>query len=231
MELGRRVMPAPEHPEKGVICRLARYDTADLSDAMRHSRTAIGLRPFGRLGVRASGPAITASLPVGGVDTLKLAMELCEEGDVLVIAARGAAHYAAWGGHINSAMERRGLAGIVVDGCVRDAAEIRSGALPVLARGEATAACSRDSAGEVNVPVACAGMVVFPGDILVLDDNGAVAVPAEDVEKVLVSVAAIASLHDSWAPDIEAGRVPGIEDVVNRSRSQGLDIATIVEAT
>jgi regulator of RNase E activity RraA len=224
-------MPAPRRPLRAAVERLARHDTADLSDAMRHSRTAVGLRPFGRTGSRAAGPAVTASLPVGGVDTLKLAMQLCEEGDVLVIAARGAAHYAAWGGHINEAMARRGVAGVVVDGCIRDAAEIREGDIPVAARGEATAACSRDSAGEVNVPVACAGMVVCPGDIVVLDDNGVVAVPAEQVEVVLASAAEIASMHDSWASDVEAGMVPGIQDVISRSRNNGVDLATIVGAT
>jgi regulator of RNase E activity RraA len=223
MSIGFRVIRNTVKPPPELILELAECDTSDLSDVMRHSRTMSGLDLRQSLGRRVAGRAVTVSLPLGGVNMLKVAMDQCEEGDVLVVAARGAMSFAMWGGHISYGMRKRGLAGLVVDGAVRDVGEIGDAGLPVFARGSATNACIGDAPGEVNVTVACAGAVVEPGDIIVADENGVVAVPVRDAAEILKKVEALHERHDSWAPDLERGAVPGIEPILASVAEQGCE--------
>jgi 4-hydroxy-4-methyl-2-oxoglutarate aldolase len=193
-----------------LIDRLRRCDPCDVSDAMHASGTMIGIAPVYQPIERVCGPAVTVSSPLGGVHVLRAAMDLCQPGDVLVVAARGVMSYAMFGGHISDAMRHRGLAAVVVDGCVRDPDEMRAAGLPVFARGLATMAATAEPPGEVNVPVACAGAVVNPGDLVLADPNGVVVVPPEAVEEVAAVAEQIAERHAGWADDIQAGRVPGL---------------------
>jgi 4-hydroxy-4-methyl-2-oxoglutarate aldolase len=84
----------------------------------------------------------------------------------------------------------RGVAGIILDAGVRDTAELRLMALPVWARVISAAGTDKAAAGWVNVPVTCGGVAISPGDVIVADDDGAVAIAAADLESLLVVVTA-----------------------------------------
>jgi len=217
VSVGSRVFREISRPHTSVISRLALFDTADLSDVMRHCSTMIGITAITDCSTRIAGPAVTASLPLGGVNLMKLAVDAATTGDVLVLAARGASHYAVFGGYISLAMRNRGLAGVVVDGAVRDRDEIQSAGLPVFARGVATAACVPEAVGEINVPVACGGVVVRPGDIVIGDRNGLVVVNPADAAEILAKLEDLVARHNSWGGDIAQGNVPGIEETVARA--------------
>jgi len=223
MSIGFRVVRNTVKPPPELVLQLAECDTSDLSDVMRHARTMSGLDLRRPQGARVAGRAVTVSLPLGGVNMLKVAMDQCEAGDVLVVAARGAMSFAMWGGHISFGMRKRGLAGLVVDGAVRDVDEIAEAGLPVFARGSATNACVADAAGEVNVTVACAGAVVEPGDIIVADENGVVAVPVAHAPEILEKAAALHERHESWEPDLQRGAVPGIGPILESVAAQGCE--------
>jgi regulator of RNase E activity RraA len=162
-------------------------------------------------------------MPIGGVNLIRLAMEASQEGDVLVLAARGVQQYAVFGGYISRAMSNRGLAAIVVDGAVRDSEEIEVAELPAFARGTATAACASEAPGEINVPVACGGVVVMPGDIVIGDRNGVVALNPGDAAEVLEKLAGLEKRHESWVDDVANGRVPGIEETIARAKELDME--------
>lgn len=185
MEIGARRLPRVAGPDAEVIRALAAIDTTDLSDAMH---AALHMEPGIRAihpGMRAfAGPAVTVSVPTGAQDVRRVAMDLAQPGDVLVIDARGITTFAVLGGNLAKGLADKGLAGVVIDGAVRDWREIEGHGLPVLARGFTLAASPKTGQGEVNVPVACGGVVVHPGDVIVADSNGVVVVPREGAEAV-----------------------------------------------
>lgn len=224
MGLGFRIVSSIQRPSSDLVRRFTEIDSADLSDVLRHSTTMVGLSPMWRPAPRSVGSAVTVSVPVGGVSVLRAGMDACIPGDVLVVAARGAREYSMFGGFIAQAMANRGLAGLVVDGAVRDIEEIQRAGLPTFALGQATAAAPSETAGEVNVPVACAGAVVNPGDIVVADGNGVVVISPVRADLVLAAAEGLHQRHLSWHDDVAAGRVPALGNLYERLAELGCDI-------
>jgi 4-hydroxy-4-methyl-2-oxoglutarate aldolase len=226
MSIGDRAFTKVDRPDPSLVSQLVLCDTADLSDAMRRSHTMVGIHGMWPNPGRVAGPAVTASMPLGGVNLIRLAMNASQAGDVLVLAARGVEHVAFWGGHISEAMVNRGLAGVIVDGAIRDLEEVASAGLPIYARGVATAACTPEAPGEINVPVACGSIVVEPGDIVVADANGVVVVPDDSATAVLAAVKEIKAMQDSWADDMAKGAVPGIDATIEKAIERGFEFVT-----
>jgi len=114
-------------------------------------------------------------------------VEGARPGDVLVIAAPPGPHAAIFGGMLAVQARRSQVAGVIVDGATRDAAEILSLGLPVWARSftPVAAGYAGYSTVEVNGPVTCGGVEVMPGDLIVADGDGVVVVPADDAERLL----------------------------------------------
>ena len=117
----------------------------------------------------------------------RLAIEQAPEGSVLVIDGRGRADIAVVGDILVERLKRRGVGGVVSDGGIRDMAEALASGLPLYAAGPAApASVAGHSAADIETPVACGGVAVFPGDIIVADSDGAVVVPkalAQDVAR------------------------------------------------
>jgi regulator of RNase E activity RraA len=224
MGLGFRIVSSIQRAPADLVARFAEADSADLSDVLRHSTTMVGITPLWRPAPRAVGPAVTVSVPLGGVSVLRAGMDACRPGDVLVVAARGAREFAMFGGFIAQAMANRGLAGLVVDGAVRDVEEIERAGLATFARGQATPAGPSETPGEINVPVACAGAVVSPGDIVVADGNGVVVVSPDIADAVLAGLDGLHQRHLSWHDDVAAGRVPALGTLYQRLAELGCDV-------
>jgi regulator of RNase E activity RraA len=158
---------------------------------------------------------------------MKVAMDLCQPGDVLVLAARGATQFAMFGGKLSIGLAKRGVAGLVIDGAVRDVADIKKAGLPTFARAVASGVPA-DGPGEVNVPVACGGVVVMPGDIVVADANGIVAVPPAHAEEILAKASAVKAKLDSWDAELERGEVPGIAKTIEAVTARGCEFIPTV---
>lgn len=222
MALGYRVFRQIERPPVAVVERLGSHFSADLADAMRKAGAmSTAIRPLYAPMPRVAGPAVTASLPTGSFSMAKLAMECCEPGDVLVLNAYGDVSHALLGGHIAHALTVRGLSGIVVDGAVRDVSELQREGLPVFARGTAVIVGGHDGPGEINVPVACGGVVVHPGDIVVADADGVVVVPRVEADAVLGAVEALRARLAASDPVFARGEIPGMREVEARMRAAG----------
>jgi regulator of RNase E activity RraA len=181
------------------------------------------IAPLYRPMPRIAGPAVTASLPTASFSMAKLAMEQCRAGDVLVLNAYGDVGHALLGGHIGHALKVRDIVGVVADGAVRDVTDLQQEGLPVFARGTAVIVGGHDGPGEVNVPVACGGVVVRPGDIVVGDEDGIVVVPLEEAEAVLKAVRALKQKHDSADHVYARGELAGMEEIEAWMRAAGCE--------
>ncbi|WP_432974767.1 RraA family protein [Dactylosporangium sp. CA-233914] len=164
------------------------FSPTDLSDVMQGACSMdAGIGPVYRPLRRFAGPAVTVAVPAGSVEVRRIAMDLAQPGDVLVVAAGAISAFAVLGGRLAERLKRQGLAGVVIDGHVRDVTEIEMTGLPVLCRGQSLRRPPATGPGEVNVAVACGGIVVSPGDVIVADADGAVAVPRAAAAGVLAA--------------------------------------------
>ena len=197
-------------PEPGDVMEKA--GTPDLADVMQNAGVVEGaIRPMYQPMPCYCGPAVTVSVPTNSFIVSKMAMGLTEPGDVLVVTARGSTDYALLGGNICKGLKRRGLAGMILDGAVRDAEQMQEIGLPVHARGLATGFNHGPKGqGEVNVPISFGRCVVFPGDIIVADEQGIVVVPPAYAEEILDGVAQLIESHARIQPVLERGEVTNI---------------------
>ncbi|MEO1523726.1 MAG: RraA family protein, partial [Cyanobacteria bacterium J06633_2] len=97
-------------------------------------------------------------------------------GSIVVVNA-GDVDYAVSGGNVCAIAQRRGIAGFVVDGVIRDVAEVREAAFPVFARGAMPIPGKKEKLGTLNQPIVCGGVQVSPGDIVVADEEGIAVIP------------------------------------------------------
>ncbi len=192
MPIGFRILPAAPPPPEGLVAALAGCPTAHLADSMSRLQAASGaLVPRHRPGIGLCGPALTVRAAPGDFLMVQKALDLARPGDVLAVDGGGFLDQAIFGDVLAAYAVSRGLAGFVVDGAVRDVAAIAAGDFPVYSRGVSPRGPTRAGPGEINVPVSIGGMVVHPGDILVGDADGLVAVPVAAAGEVLRGVEAI----------------------------------------
>lgn len=143
-----------------------------------------GMRPLWGPGPRIAGPAFTVRCPPGDNLMLHAAIYRAAPGSVIVMEA-GDADYAVAGGNVCAVAQRRGVAGFVIDGVVRDLGEIRAMGFPVLARGVVPCPGGKTAVLPLGEPVRCGGVEVHAGDIVVADEEGVAVVPAGRAGQVL----------------------------------------------
>jgi RraA family protein len=201
----KRLLDIPARPDPQLVAQFADVATAQLSDSMdRLYAASPELRPMHRGGVLA-GPAFTVKTAPGDNLLVHKAIDMAKAGDVIVVDGGGFSDQALIGGIMARWAARRGVAGIVVWGAIRDSEEIRDDAFPVYARAITHRGPYKDGPGEINVPIAVAGMPVHPGDIVVGDADGVVAVPLAMAGAVLASAKRIRDREAVVMQDIERG--------------------------
>lgn len=179
----KAILKNPSAPQAApeLIAALHDIPVAALSDNMHRNIGSVGLQPYHRPGNRTmAGTAVTVKTRGGDNFTMMRAFEFCRPGDVLVIDAGGDVTNAVIGGILSFYAAIIGTVGVVLDGAIRDVAEIRERDYPVYARGVNHRGPYKDGPGEINVPVSVGGMVVNPGDIVVGDQDGLMAFAAGD---------------------------------------------------
>ncbi|MEN0648959.1 RraA family protein [Caldifermentibacillus hisashii] len=134
---------------------------------------------------KVAGRAFTVKIPAGDNAMVLKAIKEASPGDVLVVDAKGESYRAVAGDFVVSLAQKLGIAGIIVDGVIRDLIGVRSHNFPVFSKGTTVAASFKNGAGEINVPISCGGVSITPGDIIVGDADGVVVIPQADAEKVL----------------------------------------------
>jgi RraA family protein len=204
--IGFQIARRTRKVDAAAVAKFRDLPVANISDSM--SRMTAGgarLRPMHAGGVLA-GPAFTVKTRPGDNLMIHKALNLAQPGDVLVVDGGGALDQALMGDIMTSFAEHLGLAGVVIDGAIRDVAAIRRRPFPVFARGVTHRGPHKNGPGEVGVPVSIGGMVVQPGDLVVGDEDGVLAVPVADAPAVIAGAQAQAAKEAEALTAIAEGR-------------------------
>ena len=182
--LGWREYESAPQADAATLAALRELAVSLLSDNMARVSGVVGLQPYHRPKPLA-GTAVTVRTRAGDNLAIHRAFDFCRPGDVLVVDGAGELTQALMGDIMASYAESIGVLGLVIDGAIRDVGSIRARDFPVYARGVTHRGPYKNGPGEINVPVSIGGMVVNPGDIIVGDEDGVLAIAPAEVEAVL----------------------------------------------
>jgi len=184
MPIGFKIHTRQRKVDEATVEKFKAIAVANISDSM--SRMAHGgprLRPMHAGGVL-SGVALTVRQRPGDNLMVHAALNRAKAGDVIVVDAGGDLTNAIIGELMLSHAQQIGVAGVIINGAVRDHGWIRKNTFPVYAAGVTHRGPYKNGPGEVNVPIAIDGMIIEPGDLIVGDDDGFVCVPFDQTEAV-----------------------------------------------
>jgi RraA family protein len=207
MSASLRILDIPRRPDPRLVAEFAKMVTPHLSDSME--RLYAGgpqLRPMYKGGTLA-GPAFTVKTAPGDNLLVHKALDIARAGDVVVVDAGGFPDHAIIGELMAAHARQRGIAGLVIWGAIRDSAELGAGSYPVFARAVTHRGPYKNGPGEINVPITMGGMPVAPGDIIVGDADGLVAISLDQAERILASAKAILEKETAAMKQIQAGSV------------------------
>lgn len=204
--IGFRILKRHRQVAAELVDRFRAIPVANVSDSMwRMTAGGPSLRPLHRGGVM-GGPALTVKTRPGDNLMLHKALDLAVPGDVIVVDGGGDLTNALIGELMISHARVRGVAGIVLNGAVRDSGWIRENDLPIFAAGISHRGPYKDGPGEINVPIAIDGMVIEPGDLVIGDDDGFLSVPFDHAEEIYGAASKKHAAEEKKMAAIEQGR-------------------------
>lgn len=181
---GFRIFTKVDRPDGQLVEGFRGLPVAVIADEMnRLSCMDARIKPLNKAPLL--GVAVTVKARAGDNLLLHRALDMAEPRDVIVVDGQGDLSNALAGENMMMWAQQRQLAGVVVDGAMRDVNSIERLQLPVFAAGIQPKGPYKNGPGEINVPVSCGGIVVYPGDIIVGDDDGVVAIRPVDALEVL----------------------------------------------
>lgn len=176
-----------ERADAAAIEALGAHGVATVHEAMgRTGLVGASLRPI-QDGARIAGSAVTVLCWPGDNLMIHAAVEQCRDGDVLVVTTASPSLDGSFGELFATALQRRGVRGLVTTGGVRDVAELREMGFPVWSAAVNAQGTVKATAGSVNVPITVGGALVRPGDVIVADDDGVLCVPRGEVDSALAA--------------------------------------------
>jgi regulator of RNase E activity RraA len=193
-----------------------------LADVLSRDRVMeLGIRPLWSGMPRIAGPAYPVRCPHGDNLMLHAAIHRAPSGSVIIVDSADC-DYAVAGGNVCAVAQRRGIAGFIVDGVIRDLAELRESRFPVFARGVCPIPGKKDVLSVLDGTVRCGGVEVAPGDVIVADEEGIVVVPVSSSDEVLERARAKAAKDaaqslDEW----EAQHAARIEAILKQKGFAG----------
>jgi len=183
-KVGFRIYKDFKRPPAELVQKFAGIPSSNIGDmllrlsCMRHE-----IKPFNDLPLL--GVAFTVKAPAGDNLVLQKALDLAKPGDIIVVDGEGCKDRSLMGEMMIDYATRRGIKGFIIDGAVRDTNALKNASIPLYASAVAPQGPYKNGPGEINVPIACGGQVVFPGDILIGDEDGIVVIRPQYADELV----------------------------------------------
>lgn len=229
ISIGNRIFTKIERPDSKVVEMFRGLPSSNINDEMNRLFCMHDyIKPLNN--VPLLGTAITVKAPIGDNLFFHRALDMAQPGDVIVVDGGSGCNRSLAGEIMIRFAAKKGLAGIVVDGCLRDLDGIEALPIAVYAKGITPQGPFKFGPGEINTPIACGGQVVFPGDILVGDADGIVVIHRQDAEAVaevaIKKKAAEDTTFELMETDFAAYTVKHLSTTEKRFASAGQQIPT-----
>jgi len=183
-QVGNRIFLGIERADKSLVERFSKIPTSNINDQMnRLYNTDSTIKPLNK--ARMAGTALTVRCTAGDNMMFHRALDLAQPGDVIVVDDGGCMVRSLAGEIMMTYAQLRGIAGVAVNGCLRDYDALSEMTMPIYCKGITPQGPFKNGPGEINVPVNLGGVVVMPGDIIIGDPDGIVVIRKEDAADVI----------------------------------------------
>lgn len=196
-----------ERAEQAIIDQLGEAGTATVHEAIgRIGYVGPHIRPI-QHGTKVAGSAVTVLSHPGDNIMIHAAIEVCQPGDILVVANTAPSTHGMFGDLLATSLMARGVRGLVIDAGVRDTMDLRQMGFPVWSQHVSCQGTVKNTPGSVNVPIVLGGITVQPGDVICADDDGVVVVERADAAWALEQSAARLGKEAATRARLEAGEL------------------------
>lgn len=202
-----------------VVKRTIERTPLDIVDALGPVGTATVHEAIGRRGyvgpelkpiqqdTKVAGNAVTVLSHPGDNGMLHAAVEVCQEGDILVVTTTAPSTHGMFGDLLATSLMHRGVRGLIMDAAVRDTADLREMGFPVWTRHVSCQGTVKNTPGSVNVPISLGGIAINPGDVICADDDGVVVVARDEAEWALEKSNERLAKEEGTRARLEAGEL------------------------